>query len=73
TTSTFIGDDNKVYSSTEQVWNEEMKTHFDAITQNTKRTIDLTFSTNVHNTPLTVEICFVMNCTDSRESSIEAC
>ncbi|CAF3689454.1 unnamed protein product [Rotaria sp. Silwood1] len=72
-TSTFIGDDSKVYSSPAQVWNEEMKTHFDAITQNTKRTIDLTFSTNVHNTPLTVEICFVMDCTGSMGNWIEAC
>ncbi|CAF4522640.1 unnamed protein product, partial [Didymodactylos carnosus] len=72
-TSIFRGDDNKLYSSTDEVWNEEMQTHFDAITQNTKRTIDLTFSSKVNNTPLTVEICFVMDCTGSMGSWIQAC
>jgi uncharacterized protein YegL len=71
--STIRGEDNRTYSSTDDVWNEEMKTHFDAITQNAKRTIDLTFSSAVHNSPLTVEICFVMDCTGSMGSWIQAC
>ena len=72
-TSTIRGEDNQEYSSTDDVWNQEMKTHFDEVTQNAKRTIDLTFSNNVHNTQLTVEICFVLDCTGSMGSWIEAC
>ncbi|UJR19122.1 hypothetical protein I4U23_022252 [Adineta vaga] len=72
-TTKFTGEDGKEYSTTDEVWNQEMKTHFDAITQNAKRTIDLTFSSNVHSSPLTVEICFVMDCTGSMGSWIAAC
>ncbi|CAF1665116.1 unnamed protein product, partial [Adineta ricciae] len=72
-TTDFQGEDGKKYSTTDDVWNEEMKTHFDAITQSTKRTIDLTFSNNTHSSPLTVEICFVMDCTGSMGRWIAAC
>ncbi|CAF1083647.1 unnamed protein product, partial [Didymodactylos carnosus] len=72
-TSTIRGEDGKMYSTTDEVWTEEMKTHFDAITQNAKRSIDLTFSNSVHSSPLTVEICFVMDCTGSMGSWITAC
>ncbi|CAF1086945.1 unnamed protein product [Rotaria magnacalcarata] len=40
-----------------------MKIYFDAITIDAQRTIELTFSSNVHNRPLTVEVCFSMDCT----------
>ncbi|CAF3715926.1 unnamed protein product [Rotaria socialis] len=72
-TSEIRGEGGKTYSTTDQVWTEEMKTHFDAITQNAKRSIDLTFSNSVHNSPLTVEICFVLDCTGSMGSWIQAC
>ncbi|CAF2742626.1 unnamed protein product [Rotaria sp. Silwood2] len=72
-TTTIHGEDNQMFSSTDDIWNQEMKTHFDAITQNAKRAIDLTFSSTVHNSPLTVEICFVMDCTGSMGSWIQAC
>ncbi|CAF1273951.1 unnamed protein product, partial [Didymodactylos carnosus] len=66
------GDDDQLYSSTDEVWTKEMKTHFDSITQNTKRAIEMSFSNSVHNTPLTVDICFVMDCTGSMGSWILA-
>ncbi|CAF4200932.1 unnamed protein product, partial [Rotaria sp. Silwood2] len=72
-TSTIRGEDGKMYSTTDDVWTDEMKTHFDAITQNAKRSIDVTFSNSVHSSPLTVEICFVLDCTGSMGRWIRAC
>ncbi|CAF3359155.1 unnamed protein product [Rotaria socialis] len=49
-----------------------MKTYFDAITIDAQGTIEFTFSSNVHNRPLTAEVCSLMDCTGSMVSWIGA-
>lgn len=71
--TTVTGDNQKTYSTTDDIWDDNMSTYFDTITEKTRNAVELTFSDHVQNNPLIVEICFVMDCTGSMEKWIQAC